>query len=79
MNWLGGHRGSQLPPEYLPSRRTFYRAFRDKDDLLDYYDREVGQRYLTALQQITPQKMVFKEVLTYFFTFWWGNANRFVY
>ena len=66
----------QIAEKAQLSRRTFYRAFRDKDDLLDYYDREVGQRYLTALQQITPQKMVFKEVLTYFFTFWWEERQQ---
>jgi len=66
----------QIAEKAQLSRRTFYRAFRDKDDLLDYYDREVGQRYLAALQQIAPQKMVFKDVLTYFFEFWWQERKQ---
>lgn len=58
------------------SRRTFYRAFQDKDALLDYYNQEVGQRYLAALQRIDPQNMVFEDVLTYFFEFWWQERQR---
>ncbi|WP_367295006.1 TetR/AcrR family transcriptional regulator [Levilactobacillus yonginensis] len=67
---------TQIAEQAQLSRRTFYRAFRDKDDLLDYYDREVGQRYLVALQQIAPQQLRFKDVLTYFFEFWWQERER---
>ncbi|MFD1456705.1 TetR/AcrR family transcriptional regulator [Levilactobacillus lanxiensis] len=66
----------QIAEQAQLSRRTFYRAFRDKDDLLDAYNHEVGQRYLNALQQIAPQKMVFKDVLTYFFEFWWQERKQ---
>ncbi|KRL98993.1 TetR/AcrR family transcriptional regulator [Liquorilactobacillus satsumensis] len=58
------------------SRRTFYRAFKNKDELLKYYGEHVMQRYLAALQQHEDINLTFEQVLRVFFNFWWQERQQ---
>lgn len=58
------------------SRRTFYRSFKNKDELLNYYSDQLIQKYLNQLKNLKIQKMNFEQVLTVFFEFWWSEREK---
>ncbi|GEP25080.1 MAG: TetR/AcrR family transcriptional regulator [Lentilactobacillus diolivorans] len=58
------------------SRRTFYRAFKDKNDLLNVYGDGLIRDYIAALQSVTADKLNFERVLKLFFNFWWIKRDR---
>ena len=56
------------------SRRTFYRFFKSKEDLLqDYFDNLLND-YLTTLKKYEPRD--FENFIKLFFDFWKGNMNQ---
>lgn len=58
------------------SRRTFYRSFKDKEQLLDYYGDKTVHSYLDKLSTISTNNMSFEQVLTVFFTFWYTQRSE---
>ncbi|MCT3399580.1 TetR/AcrR family transcriptional regulator [Lentilactobacillus hilgardii] len=57
------------------SRRTFYRLFKDKNDLLNFYSDRLIKEYLARLQTISSTNMQFEQVLRIFFEFWWSKRT----
>lgn len=58
------------------SRRTFYRSFKDKEDLLDDYGNRMIHAYLARLTNLSKANMDFEQVLTTFFSFWYEQRNE---
>ncbi|AZZ60249.1 TetR/AcrR family transcriptional regulator [Oenococcus sp. UCMA 16435] len=58
------------------SRRTFYRSFKNKGDLINYYGDQVIKRYIESLKQIETTEMSFEQVLAAFFNFWWQERQK---
>ncbi|MBU9790212.1 TetR/AcrR family transcriptional regulator [Lentilactobacillus sp. G22-6] len=58
------------------SRRTFYRSFKDKEDLLDDYGNRMIHAYLARLTNLSRANMDFEQVLTTFFSFWYEQRNE---
>ncbi len=58
------------------SRRTFYRSFKNKSDLINYYGDQVIKRYIESLKQIETTEMSFEQVLAAFFNFWWQERQK---
>ncbi|KRM05280.1 transcriptional regulator [Liquorilactobacillus ghanensis DSM 18630] len=58
------------------SRRTFYRSFKSKDLLLDYYADQLIKKYIAQLQSLEISKMNFEQVLIVFFEFWWPEREK---
>lgn len=57
------------------SRRTFYRYFDHKDDLIDYYCHNKTQDYITECQKIDMVHTPFEEIWQRFFEFWWQERD----
>ncbi|KRL37027.1 TetR/AcrR family transcriptional regulator [Liquorilactobacillus uvarum] len=64
---------SAIANEAQLARRTFYRSFKSKDDLVDYYCRSAINRYLKKLKAIDTTDASFEIVLKTFFDFWWSE------
>lgn len=58
------------------ARRTFYRAFKNKDDMLEYYGRKIIDKYIQELDTLKAAKMNFDQVLNLFFNFWWQQREQ---
>ena len=59
------------------SRRTFYRAFKTKDDLIDYLCRQLADDYFKSLKASTRDQtpISFATTMQNFFTFWWQQKD----
>ena len=57
------------------SRRTFYRMFKDKYDLLDYYTDQKLVQYLNLLQSYVGKELSMKAILILFLNFWWDERE----
>ncbi|MGO3488982.1 MAG: TetR/AcrR family transcriptional regulator [Leuconostoc carnosum] len=57
------------------SRRTFYRTFKDKQELLEVYADELIHEYIEALDQVSGQMMKFDDIVQLFFEFWAQHRN----
>lgn len=66
---------SAIAAEAQLSRRTFYRSFKCKSDLVDYYCHDAIDRYLRRLKAIEMSTSSFENVLRVFFDFWWSEKN----
>ena len=53
------------------SRKTFYRAFKTKNDLIDYLCRQLTDDYFESLKQVTRGQtpISFETTMQHFFTF----------
>lgn len=65
------------------SRRTFYRLFKNKKSLLEYYFDELIIDYENLLTKQTNDKefldnVNFKDVIYLFLNFWWGKRDNIV-
>lgn len=58
------------------SRRTFYRLFQDKYDLVDYYADQKLEQYVTLLQEKTGQTLSMEDILSFFLNFWWDERDH---
>lgn len=58
------------------ARRTFYRLFENKDELLNYYYDEIIADYFRFLNSNLNKETSFEVVLTNFFTFWYARRNK---
>lgn len=58
------------------ARRTFYRSFASKDDLLAFYGKRLWQRYQTAQQTQLPKQADLNEQIRFFFQFWWPERRH---
>lgn len=59
------------------SRKTFYRAFKTKNDLIDYLCRQLTDDYFESLKQATRGQtpISFETTMQHFFTFWWQQKD----
>ncbi|MCQ6658498.1 TetR/AcrR family transcriptional regulator [Leuconostoc citreum] len=57
------------------SRRTFYRLYKDKYDLLDYYSDQCVQRYVSQLNAQNGRQMSFEDIVNLFLNFWWQDRQ----
>lgn len=57
------------------SRRTFYRHFRNKDDLLDYYLQQLMEEYFDFERGKLPQYSC-HEACLHFFSFWYSKRQE---
>ncbi|TPR13161.1 TetR/AcrR family transcriptional regulator [Apilactobacillus timberlakei] len=60
------------------ARRTFYRYFKNKNDLLDYYYNETINEYFAELNNLitSNKKISFDMVLQTFFEFFWNKRDE---
>lgn len=58
------------------ARRTFYRSFANKDELLAFYGHRLWQQYQTARQAQVPASADLTATITFFFQFWWSERAR---
>ncbi|WP_261811019.1 TetR/AcrR family transcriptional regulator [Levilactobacillus humaensis] len=58
------------------SRRTFYRLYKNKEDLLNSYNSEIGSQYLSELVKFGSGGATLEEGLTFFFEFWWREREQ---
>jgi AcrR family transcriptional regulator len=56
------------------SRRTFYRFFKNKDDLLKYYGICLINEYWDFIKN--QKDITFAQMLNAFFNFWWDRRNN---
>ncbi|KXT83035.1 Transcriptional regulator [Streptococcus sp. DD11] len=57
------------------SRRTFYRHFRNKSDLLDYYFQQLTEEYF-AMELEMLEKYDDREAFLHLFRFWYGKRQE---
>lgn len=59
------------------SRKTFYRAFKTKDDLIDYLCAQLTEGYFESLQKVTrdQEPISFETTMANFFNFWWQQKD----
>ena len=58
------------------ARRTFYRSFASKDDLLAFYGKRLWQRYQTDYHTQFTKPANLSEQIHFFFQFWWPERRR---
>ena len=56
------------------SRRTFYRNFKSKDDVINQYVISLLRKYTDWILQVNPQ--TYKEVIDDFFTYWPAHSAK---
>ena len=56
------------------SRRTFYRNFKSKDDVINQYVISLLKKYTDWILQVNPQ--TYKEVIDDFFTYWPAHSAK---
>ncbi|USS91089.1 TetR/AcrR family transcriptional regulator [Fructilactobacillus carniphilus] len=58
------------------ARRTFYRLFNNKDEVLDYYCDELFTEYFAFLHEKAKDQLTFRQMLVNFFTFWYEKRDK---
>ncbi|ETY73174.1 TetR family transcriptional regulator [Lactiplantibacillus fabifermentans] len=58
------------------SRRTFYRFFNNKSDLLNYYGQQLLSSYDQYLATLDTKTATFNEIMVLFFNFIWDHRRR---
>ncbi|GEO68420.1 TetR/AcrR family transcriptional regulator [Levilactobacillus acidifarinae] len=58
------------------ARRTFYRSFANKDDLLAFYGNRLLRQYQSARQANLTTTPDLQTAMTFFFQFWWPERQR---
>lgn len=64
------------------SRRTFYRFFKNKNELLEYYFSKIVKEYIKILNErieyfsyIDNKEITLQKLIDIFFEFWWNHRN----
>ncbi|SMS14186.1 TetR/AcrR family transcriptional regulator [Levilactobacillus zymae] len=58
------------------ARRTFYRSFANKDDLLAFYGNRSLRRYQVVRREKLTATADLQTAMTFFFQFWWPERHR---
>ncbi|MFT8323806.1 TetR/AcrR family transcriptional regulator [Oenococcus sicerae] len=66
---------SEIAARAQLARRTFYRSFKSKEDLLDYYCHGKIAEYLDSLKESEKTSNSFDDLLLTFFEFWWQERR----
>lgn len=62
---------SEIAQQAQLDRRTFYRSFKDKQDLIDWYMHHTLAAYRTMLSKNDPTTLTLADGITQIFNFWW--------